>query len=211
METLQHNFDVNIHIKSSNQKIKINQDFIEVNNTKIACKDVSALKYGVSLVGPKKKPSSKRYAIDLMSKDGKTLNISFNSSKVGDLLEEDHTYYYIMSGVWQYIKKPLINQLIDALNEQKSFSVADIEVSYEGIKVPYKAWFWGKTKKEILPWNQLKHNLDKGIVYVGSTSEENKKSALKLHDDWNAVCLNTLLHYLWQDNRRNKLAKGEKI
>src|SRR5690606_15856295 len=108
-----HNFDVDIHISSSNQKVTINRDFIQVNQSKINCDDVKAIRYGVSLIGTKKNPQRKDYTIEVLSKDDKTLNIKFSSSKVEELLEEDHTYYYIMSGLWQYVKKNLISQYID--------------------------------------------------------------------------------------------------
>lgn len=65
-----HNFDVDITIPSSKQKVKINKDFIEVNNKKILCDSIEAIKYGVSLVGNKKKPSNKNYSIEIKSTDG---------------------------------------------------------------------------------------------------------------------------------------------
>jgi len=58
-----HNFDVDIVIPSSNQKVKINKDFIQVNQATIACADVTAVKYGVSLIGKRKKPT-KYYGIE---------------------------------------------------------------------------------------------------------------------------------------------------
>ena len=88
---LAHNFDVDILIPSSNQKVKINKDLIEVNKVSIACKDVKAVKYGVSLIGSQKKPERKEYTIDILSKAGQEISIKFSSNKVEELLEEDHT------------------------------------------------------------------------------------------------------------------------
>lgn len=207
----QHNFDVDIHISSSNQKVKINKDIIQVNQNTISCEDVTAIKYGVSLIGSSKKPIRKDYIIDIKSKDGKTLEIRFQSSKVEQLLEEDHTYYYIMSGVWQYVKKQLISNYIEILNEEESFEIGNTIINNLGFTMTYKTWFWGKTKQELVPWNDLKYYLKEGVLCVDSIGDKRKKAKFSLHNDWNAVVLNTLLHYLWQDHRKEKLAKGEKI
>lgn len=208
-----HNFDVDITTPSTKQKIKINKDFIEVNNEKIACQDVKAVKYGVSLLGGEKKPNGKEYIIDIKSKDDKTISIRFKSAKVGDLLEEDHTYYYIMSGVWQYVKKHLVSNFIDALNSKSEFVVGSTTINNQGFMMTYSTGFlfWKKQKVELVPWNELKYYLSKGILYVESLSERKKQAVFSLHNDWNAVVLNTLLHYLWQEHRKDKLAKGQEI
>jgi hypothetical protein len=208
-----HNFDVDIHITSSNQKVKIDKDHIEVNKTSIACKDVKAIKYGVSLIGSKKNPERKEYNIDVQSNDGKEISIKFNSNKVEDLLEEDHTYYYVMSGLWQYVKKYLVSHFIEILNEKETFEIGSALVSHEGFTMTYKSGFlfWKKKKTELVPWRDIKYYLKKGILHIDSISDSRKKISLSLHYDWNAVVLNTLLHYLWQDHRKEKLAKGETI
>jgi hypothetical protein len=213
-----HNFDVDITIPSSKQKIKINKDLIEVNNTSIACKDVKAVKYGVSLIGSKKNPERKEYNIDIQSVDGKEISIKFNSNKVEDLLEEDHTYYYIMSGLWQYVKKYLVSHFIEILNNKETFEIGTALVSHEGFSMVYKTWEpsfkslkWTKNKIELVPWRDIQYYLKKGILHVSSISDKRKFISLSLHYDWNAVVLNTLMHYLWQDHRKEKLAKGEKI
>ena len=206
-----HNFDVDILIPSSKQKVKINQHHIEVDGKTIACSDVNAIKYGVSLIGKAKSPEKKKYTIDVKSTDGKTLNIWFDSAKVEEMLEEDHTYYYIMSGLWQYVKKALVNQIIEQLNEQEHIDISGVKFNYQGFEMTYKTWFWGKSKIKTVAWNDIKYYLDKGILYVENVESRKQRLSLSLHNDWNAVVLNTLLHYLWQDNRRAKLQRGEKI
>jgi hypothetical protein len=206
-----HNFDVDIVIPSSKQKVKITADAIEVNQTRIACSDVAAVKYGVSLIGPAKKPIKKQYTIDVKGKDGKTVSIQFESSKVEELLEEDHTYYYIMSGLWQYVKKHLVSDFIEQLNEQKQLEVGAAKFDYQGFTMSYKTWFFGKTKTTVVPWSQIKYFLDKGILHVQDMYDKKKNINVSLHNDWNAVVLNTLLHYLSQEHRKEKLEKGEKI
>jgi hypothetical protein len=206
-----HNFDVDIVIPSSKQKVKITAEAIEVNQGRIACADVAAVKYGVSLIGSVKKPVKKRYVIDVKGKDGKTLSVQFESSKVEELLEEDHTYYYVMSGLWQYVKKHLVNEFIDKLNNQEKLEVGAAKFDYQGFEMSYKTWFWGKTKKVIVPWSQIKYFLDKGVLHIQDMYDKKKKVAVSLHNDWNAVVLNTLLHYVSQEHRKEKLEKGEKI
>ena len=206
-----HNFDVDIVIPSSKQKVKITAEAIEVNQTRIACADVAAVKYGVSLIGSVKKPIKKKYTIDVKGKDGKSVSVQFESSKVGELLEEDHTYYYIMSGLWQYVKKHLVSDFIEKLNNQEKLEVGAAKFDYQGFEVSYKTWFLGKTKTEILPWSQIKYFLDKGILHVQDMYNKKKNINVSLHDDWNAVVLNTLLHYISQEHRKEKLEKGEKI
>jgi hypothetical protein len=206
-----HNFDVDIQLPSSNQKVKINKDFIEVNNKKILCNNIEAIKYGVSLVGSKKNPSRKNYSIEIKDTDGTHITISFNSNKVQEVLEEDHTYYYIMSGLWQYAKKQLVNKLVETLNQNQTFKVAEVEVSNQGFTMPYKAWFWGKTKIGTVTWANSSYYLEKGVLHIKSVNDGKINAKLSIHNDWNAVVLNTLLHYLWQDSRKEKLAKGQKI
>jgi hypothetical protein len=207
----EHNFDVDIVIPASKQKVKINADVIEVNQTQIACADVTAIKYGVSLIGPAKSPIKKQYTIDIKNKEGKTVSIQFESSKVGDLLEEDNTYYYIMAGLWQYVKKGLVNSFIEQLNEQHKIEVGAAKFNYQGFEMSYKAWFFGKTKTVIVPWTQVKYFLDKGVLHIQDMHNKKKKLSVSLHNDWNAVVLNTLLHYVSQEHRNQKLQNGEKI
>lgn len=206
-----HNFDVDIVIPSSKQKVKITAEAIEVNQTRIACADVAAVKYGVSLIGSVKKPIKKKYTIDVKGKDGKSVSVQFESSKVEELLEEDHTYYYIMSGLWQYVKKHLVSDFIEKLNNQEKLEVGGAKFDYKGFEVSYKTWVLGKTKTEVLPWSQIKYFLDKGILHVQDMYNKKKNINVSLHNDWNAVVLNTLLHYLSQEHRKEKLEKGEKI
>jgi hypothetical protein len=206
-----HNFDVDIVIPSSNQKVKINKDIIQVNQTTINCADVTAVKYGVSLVGTVKKPIKKIYNIDVKSKDGKTLSIKFESKKVGELLEEDHTYYYIMTGLWHAVKKELVNSFINQLNEKQALEVGSAKFNYEGFTINYKTWFWGKTKTALVPWSDVNYHQDKGLLHIQDINDAKKKVALSFHHDWNAVVLNTLMHFLWQEKRREKLQKGEQI
>ena len=213
-----HNFDVDIVIPSSKQKIKIDKDHIEVNNTSIACKDVKAVKYGVSLIGSKRKPERKDYNINILNQAGKEISIKFSSTSFGDLLEEDHTYYYIMSGVWQYVKKYLVSHFIEILNEKQTFEIGKNTITHEGFLMSYKTWQpsfktlkWTKTVNDIVVWSDIKYYLSKGVLHVKSMSDNRKKAEFSLHYDWNAVVLNTLLHYLWQEHRKEKLAKGDKI
>ncbi len=213
-----HNFDVDILIPSSKQKVKIDKDHIQVNNITVACKDVKAIKYGVSLIGSKKKPERKEYNIDIQSNTGQEISIKFSSNKVEELLEEDHTYYYVMSGLWQYVKKYLVSHFIEILNEHQTFEIGKNTITHEGFLMSYKSWEpsfksinWTKTKTVVVVWSDIKYYLKSGILHVDSISDKRKKTSLSLHYDWNAVVLNTLLHYLWQDHRKEKLAKGGKI
>lgn len=208
-----HNFDVDFTTPSTNQKIKINKDFIEVNSDKIACSDVKAVKYGVSLLGGQKNPAGKEYNIDILSNTDKTISIKFKSNKVEELLEEDHHYYYIMSGVWQYVKKYLVSHFIEALNNKTGFTINDTQITHQGFMMTFTSGFlfWKKTKTELVPWSDIKYYLNKGILYVESLSDKKKQATFSLHHDWNAVVLNTLMHYLWQDHRKEKLAKGQAI
>ena len=206
-----HNFDVDIVIPSSNQKVKINKDVIQVNQTTINCADVTAVKYGVSLIGKRKKPTNKSYSIEVQSKDGKTVSVKFDSKKVGDLLEEDHTYYYIMTGLWHFVKKQLVNFFIEQLNEKQTLEVGAAKFNYEGFTMSYKTWFLGKIKTELVPWTSINYHLDKGILHIEDVNDNKKKVALSLHYDWNAVVLNTLMHFLWQEKRKEKLQRGEHI
>jgi hypothetical protein len=206
-----HNFDVDILIPSSQQKVKINKDFISVNQTSIACADVKAIKYGISLVGGEKNPERKEYHISILSNSEVEISIDFKSDKVIELLAEDHTYYYIMSGLWQYVKKQLVNQFIEVLNQKETFNVGEAIVTHEGIIMSYKTWFLRKVKTTLVPWADLKYFLKKGILHIKSTENMRQKVQLSLHNDWNAVVLNTLLHYLWQEHRKDKLARGESI
>ena len=206
-----HNFDVDIQVPSTSQHVRINKDFVEVNNKRVLCSNIEAIKYGVSLFGGKKKPSKKTYNIDIKSKDGEYLSINFSSSKVQEVLEEDHTYYYIMSGLWQFAKKQLVNRLVESLNQKESFKVADVEVSNTGFTMPYKSWFWGKTKTGVVSWADSKYFLEDGVLNIQSQNDSKIKAKLSIHNDWNAVVLNTLLHYLWQDSRKEKLANGQVI
>ncbi|MBC7653715.1 MAG: hypothetical protein H7098_04480 [Oligoflexus sp.] len=210
---LEHNFDVDYTVPSTKQKIKINKDFIEVNSNKIACTDVKAVKYGVSLIGKAKKPERKHYNIDIQSHNGESISIKFSSNKVEELLEEDHTYYYIMSGLWQYVKKHLVTEYITALNENKGFGIGNTQVTQQGFVMSYTSGFlfWKKSKTDLVPWNDVKYFLKEGVLHIDSISDRRKKETLSLHNDWNAVVLNTLLHYLWQDHRKEKLAKGQTI
>ncbi|WP_410220295.1 hypothetical protein [Pedobacter sp.] len=207
----QHNFDVDFVIPYSKQKVKINSDIVQVDQTTIRCEDIDAVKYGVSLVGGAKKPQRKVYAIEVKSKEGKTANIQFSSSKVEEMLAEDHTYYYIMSGLWQNVKKHLVNRFITQLNEQQVLEVGNAKFDHQGFVMPYKTWFWGKTKTTIVPWTSIRYFQDKGMLHIQDMHDGKKKLALSLHDDWNAVVLNTLMHYLWQEQRKEKLQKGEQI
>ena len=206
-----HNFDVDTFIPSSQQKVKINKDLIAVNQTSIACADVKAIKYGVSLIGGAKNPDRKVYHIGIQSKDGVEISIDFRSDKVEELLAEDHTYYYIMSGLWQYVKKQLINQFIEVLNQEESFQIGHAVITHEGFMMSYKTWFLRKVKTTLVPWTDIKYFLKGGLLNIKSTENSRQKIQLSLHNDWNAVVLNTLLHYLWQEHRKEKLAKGELI
>ena len=208
-----HHFDVDVAIPSSNQKVKIDKDHIQVNNTSIACKDVKAIRYGVSLIGSVKKPKRKEYNIDVLDQNDKKISIRFNSNKVEKLLEEDHTYYYVMSGVWQYVKKYLVTHYIEILNEKQEFEIGRAKVNHQGFMMTFTSGFlfWKKTKTELVPWNDLKYYLKRGILRIESISSKRKNISLSLHYDWNAVVLNTMMHYLWQEHRKEKLARGEKI
>jgi hypothetical protein len=204
-------FDVDILIPSSQQKVKINKDFISVNQTSIACADVKAIKYGVSLIGSEKNPERKEYHISILSHQDVEISIDFKSDKVVELLAEDHTYYYIMSGLWQFVKKQLVNQFIEVLNQKETFNVGEASITHEGIIMSYKTWFLRKVKTSLVPWADLKYFLKKGVLHIKNTENMRQKVQLSLHNDWNAVVLNTLLHYLWQEHRKDKLARGESI
>lgn len=130
---------------------------------------------------------------------------------MAEVLEEDHFYYYIMAGLWQYAKKQLVNKLVETLNTQQTFKVGEVEVSNQGFTMPYKSWFWGKTKTGTVNWGNSRYKLDKGVLNISCKNDSNIKANLSIHNDWNAVVLNTLLHYLWQDGRKEKLAKGQTI
>lgn len=205
------NFDVDIKIPSSKQNVKINAEFIEVGNTRVACENVKAIKYGVSLVGTVKKPVKKKYNIDVMGNDGKVLNINFESSKVTALLEEDHTYLYIMSGLAHHVKNQLFDKFLGQINAKETIQVGHTDLDFNGIPMNYKTWFFGKTKQEIVPWQQIGFDIDKGFLNLKDNHDSRKKIAFSLHNDWNAVILNTFLTYLEKDKRKEKLAKGEEI
>jgi hypothetical protein len=206
-----HNFDVDIFIPSSQQKVKITKDIVQVNQNSIACVDIVAVRYGVSLIGKVKKPIKKTYVIAVKSKNGQTLEINFESSKVAELLAEDHTYYYIMTGLWHAVKKELVNTFIDQLNNKQTITIGKTAINFEGCMLHYKTWFLGKTKTVLVPWSELAYHQDKGLLHIKEANDPKKKVSLSFHYDWNAVVLNTLLHFLWQEKRKEQLQKGEII
>ena len=206
-----HQFDVDMVIPSSKQKVQINKDFISVDQKSIPCSEVKAIKYGVSLIGSKKNPERKEYHIGIQSHDGVEISMDFKSDKVTALLAEDHTYYYVMSGLWQYVKKQLINQFVEVLNQKESFQVGAAVITHEGFVMSYKTWFLRKVKTSLVPWTDIKYFLKEGVLNIKSTENGRQKIQLSLHHDWNAVVLNTLLHYLWQEKRKENLAKGQSI
>jgi hypothetical protein len=205
------NFDVDIQLLSTNQNVKINKDFVEVNQKKIFCNNVEAIKYGVSMVGSKNKMLNKKYAIEIKSYTGEQLSINFISNTIQHLLPEDHTYYYIMAGLWQYVKKQLISKFIDTLNKAESFSVSTIKVNNTGFLMPYKSWFLGKNKTRNVTWAESNYYVENGYLHIESKTDRKIKTKMNIYNEWNVVVLNTLLHYLWLDNRKEKLALGESI
>jgi hypothetical protein len=63
----------------------------------------------------------------------------------------------------------------------------------------------------VVNWADSKYFLENGVLNIQSQNDSKMKTKLSIHNDWNAVVLNTLLHYLWQDSRKEKLARGQAI
>jgi len=205
------NFDVDIQLLSTNQNVKINKDFVEVNQKKIFCNNVEAIKYGVSMVFSKNKPTNKKYSIDIKSYTGEQLSINFSSNNLQYLLAEDSTYFYILAGLWQYVKKQLISKFIDKLNKAQSFTIANIEVNNTGFIMPYKSWFLGKNKTRNVTWAESNYYVENGYLHIESKTDRKIKTKMNIYNEWNVVVLNTLLHYLWLDGRKEKIARGQAI
>lgn len=204
-------FEVDFTIPYTNQKVKINAEHFEANQTKINCEDIIGLKYGVSLIGTPKKPIKKIYTIAVKDKNGKTAEIKFESQKATELLAEDHTYFYLMNSVWYFVKKKLVADFIEKLNNKEFLEVSNAKFNHQGFEYQYKTWLFGKTKTGILPWSQTKFYLNKGIFYIQDQNRRKRKFAFSLHNDWNAVIMQTLMHYLSHQNRILKLEKGDAI
>lgn len=129
-------------------------------------------------------------------------------------------YQQALKALWQPVMVELIGVFLGALQSGEGFSVGDITFSKSGLlragglgaveRSVFKLWHsvaGGRSSEERerarvhLPWEEFGgHNSGDGNVYL-HRKQRGVWSQFVLRDVWNAVCLDPILNYLYEDGR----------
>ena len=114
--------------------------------------------------------------------------------------EIEQSYKDALAALWPAVVYPIVGQWIDALSEGRDFWVGDVSFDKSGLLRLVDKWFEVEKDQKFLAWTDCGgHKCSSGNIHL----LRGKKiwASLSLRDTWNAVCLDPLFSYLYEDGR----------
>lgn len=131
----------------------------------------------------------------------------------------EQRYKDTISALWPAVVVPIVSQCIEALADGRSFTVGNLTFDKDGLHRQGEmgaiakgvAGLWnavggGKPVQQrerdyrLLPWSEYGgHNNASGNIHL--FREKKSWATFSLRDTWNAVCLDPLFSYLYEDGR----------
>ena len=182
----------------------IDNKFISYDDKILSCNDIIAIRYGsMQMLVFHRLKTGRYHKIELKDKNNNIITIFFGYSKLSDDNgEKEHNYDKIMEALWHAVKKRMVNEALDSINNNGSYKAGDCTVTKDGVKVKIQRIF---SKKEyFIPWSELERTMGFGKFYIISKIHKVIKCKIHFLKTWNSVVLFTVLKYI-TENKKNPI------
>jgi hypothetical protein len=138
----------------------------------------------------------------------------------------EQRYKDTLAALWPAVVVPIVSQCVEALADGRGFTVGNVTFDKVGLHRTGEmgaiakgvASLWssvagGKSAEQkekeykLLPWNDYSgHNSASGSIHL--FRDKKSWASFSLRDTWNAVCLDPLFSYLYEDGRLWQIIKN---
>jgi hypothetical protein len=112
----------------------------------------------------------------------------------------EQRYKDALAALWPAVVIPIVNQCVEALAEGRSFWVGDVSFDKSGLLRLVDRWDEVERDQKFLAWADYGgHNSSSGNIHL--FRDKKSWASLSLRDTWNAVCLDPLFSYLYEERK----------
>lgn len=187
------------------RQISINDNIISFDDRAMFTNEITAMRYGIMQMkvfhGIK---TGKYYKIELLNNKHEKMSIFFGPAEMfAGGYNAEETYDNVISALWHTVKKRLVQEALERLENGYSYRIADCLLTKDGINLNVSFLF---TKKNVfVPWEKIEKEISYGKLYLYPKNHKLLKCKLSFLKTWNAVVLYSLLELLLHENRYKEI------
>jgi hypothetical protein len=173
----------------------IDNKFISYDDMIMSCADITAIRYGsMQMLVFHRLRTERYYRIELRDNKENVMKIFFGISKLSseDGVKEEN-YDKIINSLWHAVKKRLVNEALEKVENGGSFSVGDCIVSKNGVQIMKKNIL--NKKNFFITWEMVRKKVGFGVFYVYSNDNKRNKCRINFLHTWNSVVLFSVLEF----------------
>jgi hypothetical protein len=193
--------------------IILNEHSIKFGDNQVSYNDVKAIKYGSLETALNGRVIGTDYTVELLSKNETELKIKFTKPNMGDVgLENAQNYSTLINVLWDKIGDRLLKIAIEELNNNRKVTIANGTILEEGFEYEYIPLLF-KKKKRLVTWSNILRQNDNGFVKIYDKNIGNSSGycAIAGSKVWNAIILESLIDYLFEDGRCFELENKKNV
>jgi len=198
---------------------------ISFSGQTLATASITGIRFGVYKRYVNGIRTSQSYCIWLCE-ENKVMQIECASGFLVSNAKIEKRYKDVLAALWPAVVVPMVSQCLEALAEGRSFTVGDVNFGRSGLLrlgqmgsiAKGVASLWssvagGKSVEQrekdhkFLAWADYGgHNSSSGNIHL--FRDKKSWASFSLRDTWNAVCLDPLFSYLYEDGRLWQIIKS---
>jgi hypothetical protein len=198
---------------------------ISFGEQKIATTAITGIRFGVYKHYINGIRTSQSYCVWLCD-DSNVMQIECASGFLVSNSKIEQRYKDTLSALWPAVVVPIVSQCLEALAEGRTFSIGNLAFDKAGL---HRQGEMGAIAKGVarllssvaggkpvqqkerdykfLPWSEYGgHKSSSGSLHL--FHDKKSWASLSLRDTWNAVCLDPLFSYLYEDGRLSQIIKS---
>lgn len=189
------------------RQISINNKIITFDDRAMFTDEITAMRYGIMQMkvfhGIK---TGKYYKIELLNNKHEKMGVFFGPADMfAGGYNAEETYDNVIKALWHTVKKRLVQEALERLENGYSYRTGDCQLTKSGINLNVSFLF---TKKNVfVPWEKIEKEISYGKLYLHPKNHKLLKCRLSFLKTWNAVVLYSLLEFLLHENRYKEIFK----
>ncbi len=197
------NFSINIKknfLSPPGRQLSINSVSVSYGKKKLLSGSINRIRYGMVQLYINGIKANRVYKIELQDNRNEKISVSFQSAMLFKTNKKiEAKYYRIIDALWQNITKPLVNRYLEELHRGETVEVGPVRINHEGINMRYSRFF--RKHEKFIPWESVCKYMKRGRLVLYDRNNKKVKVSINTLKTWNAVVLNSLLEFLWEEGR----------
>lgn len=180
----------NIHIRIRGDDIEITNEFVRLNNQKIAVSQIQGVRFGILHQYTNGIKSGSSYRIDISGDQSNYISIEckrlFRSE---DQAQRD--FNSILQSILHNVVPFLVWRLVKDVMANRLVKIGNVRLTCNGVYI-ITGFLWF-THEIFIPWCDLRYEMYQGHLNVSSAKDKSISTTMSLRDTWNAVLFESIV------------------